>query len=188
MVTVQTTEAFDWELVLYREEEFTETSLIAYPWYVKSCRKLAPVESPGKSFAMLPITLFVFPVSFITFNTYLVTILSILSQNIRWIPSQQHPHGCLDTLRCQIAGICDINDVTQYHCSIPAFHEDGFQPHVTHCSVSMSRNNPWPHRPIAHRHPKPIPPKRYDTAFETCLSLTCSLSRSKPATTPLTKG
>ena len=33
-VTEQTTEAFDWKLVgSYREVEFTETSLIANPWY-----------------------------------------------------------------------------------------------------------------------------------------------------------
>ena len=30
-VTEQTTEAFDWKLI--GEVEFTETSLIAYPWY-----------------------------------------------------------------------------------------------------------------------------------------------------------
>ena len=34
VVTEKTTEAFDWkQLVSYREVEFTETSLIAYPWY-----------------------------------------------------------------------------------------------------------------------------------------------------------
>ena len=34
-VTEQTTEAFDWKLILgsCREVEFTETSLIANPWY-----------------------------------------------------------------------------------------------------------------------------------------------------------
>ena len=34
-VTEQTTEAFDWKQISYKEVEFTETSLITNPWYDK---------------------------------------------------------------------------------------------------------------------------------------------------------
>ena len=38
VVTEQTTEAFDWNLIVsYREVEFIETSLIAHPWYGIIC-------------------------------------------------------------------------------------------------------------------------------------------------------
>ena len=33
-VTEQTSEDFDWKLIGYKKVEFTETSLIANPWYV----------------------------------------------------------------------------------------------------------------------------------------------------------